>query len=220
MPSVTINFTIDGDEELREDIFSTTRQVKSFLTPLRTQIVEDIYQMYRDRFHSEGSYGGSPWAPLAPATIAWKEARGKGHKTTLRLNDNLYDSLTRYYGTKDSEYDVNHFHLTVGTSVPYAKAHQEGYTVRPFGNPHANLTRVPARPIVPEHIPARRRSEWVALLAQHATAYLKVEGRGRLRYADSSYGKYTSSSGSERRYYNVRNAKGQFAKFQDLRSSR
>lgn len=90
-----------------------------------------FHQIEARQFGSQGSRGGSPWKPLSEAYGRWKALKHPG-KPLLVLSGDLKASLIGR--SADSIHDAQKESLTLGSSLPYATAHQRG------------TKRMPARP--------------------------------------------------------------------------
>lgn len=105
----------------------------SDLRPLWPEVIREFYLIETEQFESEGAAGASgKWAALSDVYAKYKEVAHPG-QPILRADDNLYQSLTdpeAVGAVLRPEADS----LTIGTSVPYATAHQRG------------TRRMPARP--------------------------------------------------------------------------
>lgn len=84
-------------------------------TPLN-DIAEYLHQSTDDRFRQQVAPDGSPWAPLAPSTLA----RKKGGRI-LRGKGTLQDTL---------RHNVSRNELSFGTDRPYGAIHQFGGKVQ------------------------------------------------------------------------------------------
>ncbi len=76
------------------------------------------------QFDSQGGYGSGGWQPLADSTVKSKAARGLDPRimhATLRLRRSLVDQ-----GGADQLLEVTPSSLAYGTTVEYAKFHQQG----------------------------------------------------------------------------------------------
>lgn len=80
-------------------------------TPLN-DIAEYLHQSTNDRFIKQVAPDGSPWAPLAPSTLA----RKKGGRI-LRDKGSLQDTM---------RHSVSGNELSFGTDRPYSAIHQNG----------------------------------------------------------------------------------------------
>jgi len=76
-------------------------------------IAEYLHQSTNDRFSKQVAPDGSPWAPLAPSTIARKGGSGR----ILRQDGNLQDTI---------RHNVSGNELEFGTDRPYGAIHQFG----------------------------------------------------------------------------------------------
>jgi len=90
----------------------------------------------RRQYASEGGWGGRRWAPLAPATVAEKAAAGFGARGILVRTGEMRNASTaprRMIAARS---------LTLVIEDEKAPYHQGG------------TSRMPARPIIPEPLPA------------------------------------------------------------------
>lgn len=117
------------------------------LTPVLTVIAQDTKTLIDDAFAGSTTPENVAWAPLSPATLA---RRRGGSGNPLIDTSRLRNSITAS-GRANA--------LTFGTNVPYASAHQWGYTRsgalkrrsysprREAGTPYSHT--VPARQFLP-----------------------------------------------------------------------
>jgi phage gpG-like protein len=123
-------------EVLGEEIFNRAfNRIDSLsdLRPIWSNVIREFYLIEAEQFESEGAAGASGrWAPL---TDAYSKSKQVSHpdKTILRADDDLFDSLTDPEAA-GAILRPDEQELTLGTSVPYATAHQRG------------TRRMPARP--------------------------------------------------------------------------
>lgn len=137
-----------------EDFFPRLKVAISDLTPIWDGPVDKlVIQFFRRQFLSEGQAGGTPWAPLRPATIALKREEGRQNMGVERFSNRLWASLTKRTGPQvvrritPDEYER-------GTSVRAAVFAQEGFeATHMFGVPRKHPRRVKPRPLVPEEMP-------------------------------------------------------------------
>lgn len=105
----------------------------SDLRPIWPEVIREFYLIEAEQFESEGAAGASGrWAPLSDVYAKYK-AVAYPDKPILQADEDLVKSLT------DPEalgaiLRPDEQELTIGTSVPYATAHQRG------------TRRMPARP--------------------------------------------------------------------------
>lgn len=97
--------------------FTDVREAWPSVTDLLRRIIER-------QFASQGSAGTSgAWKPLASPYAEWKASRFPG-QPILRASDRMFRSLVEQGGENILEETPNS--LTFGTSVPYARFHQDG----------------------------------------------------------------------------------------------
>lgn len=136
-PEVTID-----DSDAKALFALLAGRFDSFEVPLRGRVNRAIRGMVRDQFSTQGGFGGGSWSPLAPSTLRAKAAKGTISKGILRDTDRLFNSIAQLRGqTADTIFEVDHFSLRYGTTVPYARFHQDG------------TRRMPQRVIFPDPIP-------------------------------------------------------------------
>jgi len=123
-------------EVLGEEVFNRAfNRIDSLsdLRPLWPEVIREFYLIEAEQFESEGAAGASgKWAALSDVYARYKQ-RVRPDKPILRFDDDLVQSLTdpeAVGAILRPEADG----LTIGTSVPYATAHQRG------------TRRMPARP--------------------------------------------------------------------------
>lgn len=138
------------------------KRVRVAITDLRKVWVDTarplVSRFFERQFSTEGREGGTPWAPLAPATIAYKARFGRADMGILRFENHLWGSLVNAPAPMGIE-EIAPDHYTRGTADPKAAFHQEGFTVKGWGrirfkggsypNRFATPRQVPARPLVP-----------------------------------------------------------------------
>lgn len=102
--------------EALDELLKRAGNLRDPLAEIGELLLPSIHQ----RFNQGVAPDGSPWAPLAPSTLARKKGPG-----ILRESLHLQGSF---------RYQVGNDELLVGTNVPYAAAHQFGlpaHTIRP-----------------------------------------------------------------------------------------
>lgn len=106
----------------------------SDLRPLWPEVIREFYLIESEQFASEGAAGASGrWAPLSDVYAKYKQV-AHPDKPILRADDDLFESLTNPEAAGAilrPEQDG----LTIGTSVPYATAHQRGTRKMPARPP-------------------------------------------------------------------------------------
>jgi phage virion morphogenesis protein len=129
--SITLSARITGAPEIARRLDALLR-VAGNRTPTIRKIGAAILFSTQRRFEREQAPDGTPWRPLAPATLA---ARGRGGTPQiLRDSGRLYASLT-YRATNDE--------AAVGTNVVYGAIHQLGGRAGRGGK-----AAIPARPFL------------------------------------------------------------------------
>lgn len=141
-----IEFEVSGDVQLSRDLDRWASAVED-PGPAFEAMADDFLEIEARQFASEGGNSGG-WAPLAPSTV---RRRGSAHPILFQTG-RLQQSLTSA-GARDSVRRVTADSLEVGTSVPYARFHQQGTARMPRRRP-VEFTEVD-----------RRR--WVKLLQEH-----------------------------------------------------
>lgn len=104
------------------------------LRPFWPRVVPAFIRWMRMQFESEGSYGGSPWAPLSPEYLAWKMVHYPG-KSILQAEGDLRQAASR------PEREARPLDLVLTIVDPKIEYHQEG------------TDNMPARPLIFEHLP-------------------------------------------------------------------
>jgi hypothetical protein len=122
-------------------------------------LTNQVYQMERKIFKTEGQYIGRPWPPLLPQTIARKARIRRANMGILRRYNTLWASLTKR-SAPQSVRVVTRDSLLIGTGAPYAAPHQDG------------TEYLRQRKMVPdaEEIPPQELRKWETLLVRHIEA--------------------------------------------------
>jgi len=128
-----------------------------YLGPLKNS----LDQFFTSQFSTAGAEGGTPWAPLTPATLASKARSHRAGMGILRFTNRLWASLVKPTPANLGISRASENLYFRGTQVPYALFHQYGYTVSRWGkqlfhNPRA----VPARPLIPVRMPTAYVEAW------------------------------------------------------------
>jgi len=118
--AVNVKITIEGEERLA-DAFGLFARKVSDLRPLWPQVAGRFYEHVRQTFDSQG-FG--TWAPLSPRYRQWKMKHFPS-TSTLEATGNLRRSLTSR-STSNSIYREAPLSLELGTTVKYARFHQDG----------------------------------------------------------------------------------------------
>jgi phage gpG-like protein len=123
----------DEVQRLVDDVLDTDYQ------PVLVEMVRDLRVLHGQYWDASKDPNGTPWPPLAAATV-----RYKGHDTILVDTEALLTSVTR--ATGDSILTLtgskrNH-EVTMGTTVEYARYHMTGTRNK------NGTRRMPARPFM------------------------------------------------------------------------
>lgn len=127
---------VDGFEGLA-DLFNEMEDqlFDHDFTPAMTAEIGQLQEVHRRHFENQADPGGTPWAPLSPATVAMKGRRSghqAAHETILVDTGRLFESLVVGPAVSDSDRirDVGRLddgaYLTFGTDVPYSIFHDTG----------------------------------------------------------------------------------------------
>ncbi|MCT6700914.1 phage virion morphogenesis protein [Rheinheimera sp. 4Y26] len=123
MAGITFSAQLTGVSELVDTLNKLMANTKN-LHPALAQVGEYLLESHQARFQLEVAPDGTPWAPLAPETLA----RKKGEDRILQDQGTLRDTLS---------YDVSANELFFGSNLEYAATHQfgreeDGIEARPF----------------------------------------------------------------------------------------
>ena len=130
--AVMLTFDLLGERQVRRRLEQFSVLVNS-AEPAWLAIAEDFLRLERRQFGSEGEAGSGGWAPLSPAYGAWKAVRYPD-SPLLQKSGALVNSLT-WAGAPGQVRDITPFSVTLGTSVPYARLHQDGTPTMPQRRP-------------------------------------------------------------------------------------
>lgn len=111
---------------------------------LEGPVTDELHEMFRGIFASNGAALGRPWAPLAPSTVFRKLMRGAGFGHILRDSDTLFLSLTERGAPQGYARVRDQNVLEVGTDVEYARFHRAGTRHMPRRNFMPDDSNIPA----------------------------------------------------------------------------
>ncbi len=123
------------------DVFGDTQLKRRLLrfadgatdaSPAFQTIADDLRDLERRQFASQGSSASAGWAPLAPSTVTRKARLGLDPRI-LHATGRLRASLEGH-GAGHLEIVQPH-QLVFGTTVPYARHHQHGTEIMPRRRP-------------------------------------------------------------------------------------
>jgi phage gpG-like protein len=127
---IQLTGTIDGEVTINR-AFNRLDSLSDF-RPIWPNVIQEFYLIETEQFESEGAAGGERWTPLSPIYSEYKEQVYPGQKI-LQAECDLRASLTDLEAA-GAILQPREDELIIGTSIPYAKAHQRG------------TSRMPARP--------------------------------------------------------------------------
>jgi len=155
-------FTCKVDDASVQDRLARIEAATGDLTP----VYDDLGRMLRLRvqrqFELEAAPGGGKWTPLKPRTVAQRAKAGKWPGPILRVQGDLYRSITYKATSRD---------LVLGTNWPSAALHQ-------FGGPAGRGRKafVPARPFLLDssgNLPA----DWLGAIVRRTEQHLAGAAR-------------------------------------------
>lgn len=135
------------------------QRVRAAITDLRKVWVDTarplVSRFFERQFATEGAEGGTPWAPLSPATLAYKARFGRAAMGTLRFSSALWGSLVKAPAPMGIE-EIAPDRYVRGTTDPKAARHQDGFTVKGWGRIRFKGGSYPNRFRTPRQVPARK----------------------------------------------------------------
>ena len=133
-------------------------------------INKSVDTVFKRQFDSQGAFGGTPWRPLHPVTVQLRKRAGHGRGGILRDTNRMWASLTKFGLGPDAIKVITPMSLERGTTVPYAGWIHTGFMSKYFvvvdkhGLPvpikRARAKKIPARPLVPDPMPAEVVGTW------------------------------------------------------------
>ena len=89
-------------------------------TPLLQRLARGCEKLWEEKFDAQGP----GWAPLSEVTLKRRRKAGKG-AVILKDDGRLFASLESASTDEDGIYSLDSTHLTIGTNLKYASAHQD-----------------------------------------------------------------------------------------------
>lgn len=123
---MNLDVDIIGDKKVLTDLLGLSERAKDARPALR-QVRDVMESGIKHQFASQGSYFGTPWAPLKPTTLAKKAQKGEDLRT-LRATGALEASLS---GGKGKRRGVTRTSARTGTSIFYGRFAQSGTKRQP-----------------------------------------------------------------------------------------
>ncbi|HEU5046065.1 MAG TPA: hypothetical protein VFT75_18240 [Nocardioidaceae bacterium] len=138
-----------GEREMSREILRITDRAID-PTPVFGVIYADFLRYEAALFDTEGALADKPWAPLKPATVAYKQRKGLDPRilhATLTLRDSLTDP-----NSEDAKLEITPDSVFMGSDVPYGVYHQSR-------GPRKHLPRRP-----PVMLTSEVRVDWIKKL--------------------------------------------------------
>ena len=128
-----VSFEIFGEKQVLRKLagFEANAELLTESPALIEELRNIFFKAEREQFGSEGAYGSGGWAPLKPATLRAKLAKGHDPRILHRTNRLLRSLLAP---GNDAVESIDGDSIFFGTKVPYAIYHQTGA-------PRANVTK-------------------------------------------------------------------------------
>jgi len=171
-----------GFQRANTEILQIQRNLRD-LRPAWREISSSLSRFFKRQFETEGSAGGFPWAPRAPATKRILTIFGRGDTKILHDRGDLEDSLVNPTPSRGGIRIVNKLSLTWGSNVrgndgfPYVVAAQEGFTsvMKPLINRSNQIAfvrrpspiKIPPRVLMPDPVPPGMKAAWSKILLAH-----------------------------------------------------
>lgn len=137
---IQLTATVEG-EQVFNRAFNRLDALSDF-RPFWPNVIQEFYLIEAEQFDSEGAAGGERWTPLSPLYSEYKEQVYPG-QPILQAEGDLRASLTDPEAA-GAILQPREDELIIGTSVPYALAHQRG-TIRMPRRPPINFSEAQKR---------------------------------------------------------------------------
>lgn len=134
MPSgaVTVNLTVFGDVQIERSLLRWGERALR-ATPLWNSLYQDLLNIEKVQFLTEGAHGSGGWPELADSTVQDKAKRGQS-PWILRASEVLFKSLT-VRGALGNIREVGPNWMRFGSDIPYGIYHQQGTVHMPMRKP-------------------------------------------------------------------------------------
>jgi len=106
-------------------------------TPLMAEIGEIVVESVQRNFEEKQAPDGTPWKPLAPATVRARAKKGRSAEDILIFNRILMGSVHP---------EAHRDHVDIGTNIVYAAVHQFGIGAYSHIETRRTMPAIPARP--------------------------------------------------------------------------
>jgi phage gpG-like protein len=123
-----VSIEVEGQEKLDVALKGAAADLANFRIVARP-VSDEIYSIERAQFQTQGQRAGSRWPARSQAYLAsLTRLNRSGFRSVaepLRRTDALFQAVTTR-GAPGGVYEESEDSLTLGTSIPYARYHQEG----------------------------------------------------------------------------------------------
>lgn len=99
------------------------------LRPIWDDVAKEFYRIEDEQFATEGGHSGNPWKPLSAKYEKWKESKIPA-QMILEWDGTLKHSLTGPRSKGSIRIDEPDS-FAIGSSIPYARYHQQGTAKMP-----------------------------------------------------------------------------------------
>jgi len=128
---------VDYNEEQTRSLLLELCGRMEDMTPVFAEIGEIVTESVQRNFEEHRAPDGTPWAPLAPSTVAARAKKGRSSKDILIFNRILMGSIHP---------EAHRDHVRVGTDIIYGAVHQFGIGWRTNLAIRRTMPAIPARP--------------------------------------------------------------------------
>lgn len=137
------------------DVVDAMRERASDLTPAFAMGVDPyLTSELEAQFASSGAHFGDPWAPLAERTLQARTRPGHGRGGILRDTDAMYNAFV-------NPFDDGAIRVIEG------QRYQRGVSTWYYPFHHDGTARMPARPVVPDELPAATEETIFGILREY-----------------------------------------------------
>jgi hypothetical protein len=158
-----ISVELNGAAAATDWVQKVSGRLVNFAPVFRGHFKEAVADFFERQFESEGSAGGTPWAPLSPVTLMIRRAQGITSEKSLWASG----TMRAAWGGMRDDVEVAPLLFKKSSSVGLPGLHQHGFSTRLFGRGAPRW--VPARPIIPDVLPTQVVGRWENVLMRWIT---------------------------------------------------
>lgn len=155
-----VRITSHGLERIERNLIASAGRAR-YIQPALEAVAEDMIEVTKVQFQSQGRRGGGSWQRLKPSTVERKLFYGYDPRI-LYGTHRLIESLTER-GDVEMILEIDHNSVRFGSSVPYADVHQ-----------HGGGRNIPARPFI--HFLESDYRNWRRIITAYIADPLKRHG--------------------------------------------